>query len=74
MADDEEDPDEVVFEFEAEAGAEDESLSEEELRYEIEDVAARKIQAIGRLWLGRRYARSYGRQCFLKEWDEERRR
>jgi len=51
-----------------------EALSADEAKYEREDAAVRPIQALARKYLGRVYARNYGRQCFIKEWDEERKK
>jgi hypothetical protein len=48
--------------------------SAEELRDEKEDEAVRPIQALVRQWLGRKYAREYGKQVFIKEYDEERKK
>ena len=59
-------------------GGEDENgdlpMSAEEHEYERQDAAARPLQAAVRRWQGRRYAREYGKQCFIKEWDPLKRR
>ena len=50
---------------------EDLPMSLEEQEYEKQDAAARPLQAAVRRWQGRRYAKEYGKQCFIKEWDAE---
>lgn len=52
-------------------GDEDLPMSLEEQEYEKQDAAARPLQAAVRRWQGRRYAKEYGKQCFIKEWDAE---
>jgi hypothetical protein len=43
----------------------------EEAEYEKQDAAARLLQGVVRRGQGRRYAKEYGKQCFIKEWDPE---
>ena len=50
------------------------AASAEELEYERQDAAARPIQAMVRRCQGRNYARTYGKQVFIKEWDDGKRR
>ena len=47
----------------------DDTLDAEFIEDEKRDKAARPIQAMVRRWRGRKLAREYGKQCFVKEWD-----
>jgi len=84
MAEEDDDADMSTIEEVVEAGDEDmlpatpvlayEPASEEELLYEKQDAAARPIQAMVRRYLGAKYAREYGKQVFVKEFDEEKKK
>ncbi len=69
MADSDSEGDEDPF-----AAADDIAATADEARYELEDAAVRPLQALVRRKLAIKYAREYGRQVFIKEWDEDKKR